>query len=176
MTTHFSTLARKISWTDEPGGLQSVGSQRVGHDWATNTYPLTSILWACRGGWGWMCACIPGEVCAGGSRQVDACHYFNPSCIIIAWQPKLHPTLSPNAFANPKVIQSHPPPCLPGATSLAVITGFDEDKACLGLSIEQDIISLATKVSFSPEPKVSGPWEWWISFCLDAGACLANIK
>ena len=34
---HSSILAWKISWTEEPGGLQSMGSQRVGHDWATNT-------------------------------------------------------------------------------------------------------------------------------------------
>ena len=31
-TTHSSTLAWKIPWTEEPGGLQSMGSQRVGHD------------------------------------------------------------------------------------------------------------------------------------------------
>ena len=41
MATHSSILAWKISWTKEPGGLQSMGSQRVGHDWATNTYLLT---------------------------------------------------------------------------------------------------------------------------------------
>ena len=38
MATHSSILASKISWTEEPGGLQSMGSQRVGHNWATNTY------------------------------------------------------------------------------------------------------------------------------------------
>ena len=32
MATHSSTLAWKIPWTAEPGGLQSTGSQRVGHD------------------------------------------------------------------------------------------------------------------------------------------------
>ena len=32
MATHSSTLAWKISWTEEPGSLQSMGSQRVGHD------------------------------------------------------------------------------------------------------------------------------------------------
>ena len=32
MATHSSTLAWKISWKEEPGRLQSVGSQRVGHD------------------------------------------------------------------------------------------------------------------------------------------------
>ena len=41
MATHSSILAWRISWTEEPGGLQSMGSQRVGHDWATNTYLLT---------------------------------------------------------------------------------------------------------------------------------------
>ena len=32
MATHSSTLAWKIPWAEEPGGLQSMGSQRVGHD------------------------------------------------------------------------------------------------------------------------------------------------
>ena len=32
MVTHSSILAWKIPWTKEPGGLQSMGSQRVGHD------------------------------------------------------------------------------------------------------------------------------------------------
>ena len=36
MAPHSSTLAWKIPWTEEPGGLQSMGSLRVGHDWATS--------------------------------------------------------------------------------------------------------------------------------------------
>ena len=32
----YSTLAWKIPWMEEPGGLQSMGPQRVGHDWATS--------------------------------------------------------------------------------------------------------------------------------------------
>ena len=36
METHSSILAWRIPWTKEPGRLQSMGSQRVGHDWATN--------------------------------------------------------------------------------------------------------------------------------------------
>ena len=39
-TIHSSILVWKISWTQEPGGLQSMGLLRVGHDWATNTYLL----------------------------------------------------------------------------------------------------------------------------------------
>ena len=37
MAMHPSILAWRIPWTEESGGLQSIGSQRVGHDWATNT-------------------------------------------------------------------------------------------------------------------------------------------
>ena len=32
MATHFAILTRRISWMEEPGRLQSMGSQRVGHD------------------------------------------------------------------------------------------------------------------------------------------------
>ena len=35
MATHSSILAWRILWTEEPDGLQSMGSQRVGHDLAT---------------------------------------------------------------------------------------------------------------------------------------------
>ena len=44
MATHSSILTWKIPWTEEPGELQSMGSQRVGHDWATNTQ-THSCLW-----------------------------------------------------------------------------------------------------------------------------------
>ena len=38
MATHLSILAWRIPWTEEPDGIQSMGSQRVGHDWTTNTH------------------------------------------------------------------------------------------------------------------------------------------
>ena len=38
MATHSRILAWRIPWTEEPGGLQSIESQRVGHDQATNTF------------------------------------------------------------------------------------------------------------------------------------------
>ena len=41
MVTHSSVLAWRIPWTEEPGRLHSMGSQRVGHNWATNTFTLT---------------------------------------------------------------------------------------------------------------------------------------
>ena len=44
MATHSSILAWKIPWTEEPGGLQSMGPQRVGHDRATIPSPCGSSL------------------------------------------------------------------------------------------------------------------------------------
>ena len=41
---HSSTLAWKIPWTEEPGALQSMGSLRVGHDWATSLSLFTSCI------------------------------------------------------------------------------------------------------------------------------------
>ena len=38
MATHSSVLAWRIAWTEEPGRLQSMGSQKVGHDCVTFTY------------------------------------------------------------------------------------------------------------------------------------------
>ena len=42
MATHSSTLAWNTPWTKEPSGLQSIGLQRVRHDWATNTFTFSS--------------------------------------------------------------------------------------------------------------------------------------
>ena len=38
MATDSSILAWRIPWIEEPGSLQSMGSQRIGHDWVTNTF------------------------------------------------------------------------------------------------------------------------------------------
>ena len=47
MAIHSSTLAWKIPWMEEPDRLQSMGSQRVGHDWATSLLHFKTLLeWA----------------------------------------------------------------------------------------------------------------------------------
>ena len=45
MATHSSVLAWRIPWTEEPGGLQSMGSQRVRHDWVTNITLLLHYIY-----------------------------------------------------------------------------------------------------------------------------------
>ena len=44
MAPHSSTLAWKIPWMEAPGRLQSMGSQRVEHDWATSLFTFYSLL------------------------------------------------------------------------------------------------------------------------------------
>ena len=69
MAPHSSALAWKIPWTEEPGGLQSMGSHRVGHDWATSLslfifmhwrrkwQPTPVLLLGESQGRGWLVAC-----------------------------------------------------------------------------------------------------------------------
>ena len=45
MATHSSILAWGIPWTEEPGGLQSIGSQRVRHDLETKPPPIEPLTW-----------------------------------------------------------------------------------------------------------------------------------
>ena len=65
MATHSSTLAWKIPWTEEPGGLQSMGSRRVGHDWATSLSLFTFMHW--RRKWQPTPVFLPGESQGQGS-------------------------------------------------------------------------------------------------------------
>ena len=65
MATHSSTVARKIPWTEGSGGLQSMGSLGVGHDWATSLYFFTFMH--CRRKWQPTPVFLPGESQGRGS-------------------------------------------------------------------------------------------------------------
>ena len=65
MATHPDTLAWKIPWTEEPGGLQSMGSLRVGHNWATSLSLFTFMHW--RRKWQRTPVFLPGESQGRGS-------------------------------------------------------------------------------------------------------------
>ena len=62
------TLAWKIPWTEEPGRLQSTGSQRVRHDWATSLSLFTFMHW--RRKWQPTPAFLPGE--SQGQRRLPS--------------------------------------------------------------------------------------------------------
>ena len=65
MATHSSTLAWKIQWTEKPAGLRSMGSLRVGHDWATSLSLFTFMHW--RRKWQPTPVFLPGESQGWGS-------------------------------------------------------------------------------------------------------------
>ena len=71
MAPHSSTLAWKIPWTEEPGGLQSMGSLRVGHDWATSLSLFTVTHW--RRKWQPTPVFLPGESQGRGSLVAAVC-------------------------------------------------------------------------------------------------------
>ena len=95
MATHSSTLAWKIPWTEEPGRLQSMGSQRVGHDWVTSRSLFTfhalekemathsSVLaWRIPG------MAEPGGLPSMGSHRVG--HEWSDLAAAAAWWKHLH--------------------------------------------------------------------------------------
>ena len=65
MAPHSSTLAWKIPWMEEPGRLQSMGSRRVRHHWATSLSLFTFLHW--RRKWQPTPVFLPGESQGRGS-------------------------------------------------------------------------------------------------------------
>ena len=72
MAPHSSTLVWKIPWMEEPGRLQSMGSLRVGHDWATSLSLFTFMHWRRR--WQPTPVFLPGE--SQGRGILVGCHLW----------------------------------------------------------------------------------------------------
>ena len=70
--THSSTLAWKFPWTEECGGLQSMGLQRVRHDWETSLSLFTLMHW--RRKWQPTPVFLPGE--SQGRGSLVGCHLW----------------------------------------------------------------------------------------------------
>ena len=107
MATHSSILAWEIPWIEEPGGLQSMGSQRVGHDWVTN--PTHSA---------YICVCV----CVFFSRFFSLTDYYIILSIVpcVTWASSLTSlgmsqcqwqwSKNWGVFCSPSVLPFHPPP------------------------------------------------------------------
>ena len=72
MAPHSSTLAWKIPWSEEPSRLQSMGSRRVGHDWATSFSLFPFMHW--RQKWQPTLVFLPGE--SQGQGSLVGCHIW----------------------------------------------------------------------------------------------------
>ena len=96
MATHSSTLAWEISWTEEPGRLQSMGSQRVRLDWATSLSLFIFMHW--RRKWQPTPVLLPGEsqgqepggLPSMGSHRVG--HDWSDLAAWLSWRRKWEPT------------------------------------------------------------------------------------
>ena len=71
MATHSSILAWRTTWTEESGGIQSMGSQRVRHDWATSLSLFIFMHW--RRKWQPTPVFLPGESQGRGSWWAAVC-------------------------------------------------------------------------------------------------------
>ena len=80
MATHSSIFAWKIPWTEEPCGLQSMGMQRIGHNWATDTQ-YRSMLFL-----------LFSHPVMSNSLQPHGLHHTRPSC------PSPSPGVGPNSY------------------------------------------------------------------------------
>ena len=72
MAAHSSALAWKIPWTEESGGLQSMGLLRVGHNWAASLSLFTFMHW--RRKWQPTPVFLPGE--SQGQRSLVGCRLW----------------------------------------------------------------------------------------------------
>ena len=78
---HSSTLAWKIPWTEEPGRLQSMGSLRVGQDWATSLSLFTFMHW--RRKWQPSPVFLPGE--SQGQQSPVGCRLWGRTRVGHGW-------------------------------------------------------------------------------------------
>ena len=103
IATNSSTLAWKIPWTEEPGRLQSMGSRRVGHDWATSLSLFTFLHW--RRKWQPIPVFLPGE--SQGWRSLVGCYLWGcteSDTIEATFQQQQHETKGDLWFTTPAVV------------------------------------------------------------------------
>ena len=122
MTTHSNTLAWKIPWTEEPGGLQSMGLLRVGHSWATSLSLFTHALeeemathssvlaWRIPG------TGEPGGLPSMGSHRVEH-DWSNLAAAVAWWQTWSFINLFPTAYWAPNISWACIKPWSPGSTA-----------------------------------------------------------
>ena len=99
LAPHSSTLAWKIPWTEGPGGLQSMGSLGVGHDWATSLSLFTFLHW--RRKWQPTPVFLPGE--SQGRGSLVSCCLWGPQSRIQLKQLSSSSSSRPS-FSTPAIL------------------------------------------------------------------------
>ena len=151
MAPHSSTLAWKIPWMEEPGGLQSMGSLRVGHDWVTSLSLFTFMHW--RRQWHPTPALLPGK--SHGWRSLVGCSPWGRWGLDITEQLHFHFSLSCIGEGNGNPLQcsclENPsdgePGWLPSVGSHRVGHDWSDLAAAAVASYPRVILTLSGKVS-----------------------------
>ena len=94
MADHSGILAWKTPWTEEPGRLQSTGSQRVGHAWATSLHSTSGLLHWQAGSWP---PAPPGAQCESERRSVE---FDSATPWTVAYQASLSTGFSRQAYES----------------------------------------------------------------------------
>ena len=167
MATHSSILAWRIPWTEEPGGLQSTGSKRVGHNWATSlslsfqdTHSLTIQS-------SWSVLKVYRKI-KTFATLVPSLYSEGHSCLVFAsfsWEP-LFSTLSSYVFPHPQVLRH----VLPGFGNSVLQMKWSKPSNPNTHPNEQDFYAFAMLASwpktgvhkrvYSFREPISGPLEY----------------
>ena len=166
MATHSSTLAWKTLWTEEPGGLQSMRLQRVGHDRETKLWwwkVLLALSSVCEGKGGKCRTVHPGSAAErtaqGHSRRGKE---LSPH----SW-PRARGKLSECPWARAPAAPSWPWPCPPGRTSgvppSSVLAAAQTPSMCFRRENQEEIRNSPTQVGAGTRDWGEGFVFYWLS-------------
>ena len=144
MVPHSSTLAWKILWTEEPGGLQSMRSLRVRHDWASSLSLFTFMHW--RRKWQPIPVFLPGESQGwepGGLPSMGSHRVGHDWSNLAAAAAKDHPRL--RAPVGWQTTHSSTSSCFPVS-----LTGISPKSAPQWTTYRQTSVSGSSSTSVSP--------------------------
>ena len=160
MAPHSSTLAWKLPWTEEPGRLQSMGSRRVRHDWATSLSLVTFMHW--RRKWQPTPVFLPGE--SQGRLSSSSLAPWSGS-----WMLRFLSVSQSNAFSAVSIAQHYEGVRKQRTQALTWRKPLSRFQLLSHILLPQPQINIThVTVKYSSERATSShPWGWkfWIKIC-----------
>ena len=172
MAPHSSILAQKISWTEEPGRLQSMESRRVGPDWATSLSLFTFLHW--RRKWQPTPVFVPGE--SQGRGSLVGCSLWGRTELDTTERLHFHFSLSSIGEGNGNPLQCS---CLENARDggawWAVVYGVTQSRIWLKwLSSSSSILVFLGAFIFFPWMSYFWKIKLWISSLISQGPSVVS--
>ena len=167
MAPHSSTIAWKIPWTEEPDGLQSMGSLRVGHDWDTSLSLFTFMHW--RRKWQLTPVFLPEE--SQGRWSLVGCRLWGcteSDTTQVIWQQQQQNRLSCN----------HKSKILTFVTPWMVLEGIMLSKISQTEKDKHNMISFICGIQKKKEKKVKFRYtetNWWLPEARSGGRWVSKM-